>query len=132
MKISKIKILLILIVIILISVTVPILVYGSSTSDAISAMENMNSTDVTDDSGVFGPILNSVIGIIQVAGTGISMVMVTILGIKYIMASPSDKADVKRQIVPLVIGAIILFASVNLVALVADIANETLSGAAGG
>lgn len=131
MKTSKIKILLILIVTVLMS-AVPVLVYSSSTADAISAMESMNSSDVTDESGVFGPILNSVIGIIQVAGTGISMVMVTILGIRYIMASPSDKADVKKQIAPLVIGAIILFASVNLVALVADVANETLSGAAGG
>ena len=58
------------------------------------------------------------------------MIMVTLLGIKYIMAAPSDKADVKKQIAPLVIGAIILFASVNLVGIIADVADSTLSGAA--
>ena len=104
-----------------------------ATSSAISAMNGMAGATVEDGTGKIGKIgkiLNSIIGIIQVAGTGISMIMVTLLGIKYIMAAPSDKADVKKQIAPLVIGAIILFASVNLVGIIADVADSTLSGAA--
>ena len=102
-----------------------------ATQSAIDAMGNMAGATVEDGSGKIGNILNSVIGIIQIAGTGISMIMVTLLGIKYIMAAPSDKADVKKQIAPLVIGAIILFASVNLVGIIADVADSTLSSAAG-
>lgn len=101
------------------------------TTDAILAMQNLAGAEVEDASGKMGNILNSVIAIIQVAGTGISMIMVTLLGIKYILASPSDKADVKKQIAPMVIGAVILFASVNLVGIIADVAVRTLSNAAG-
>ena len=99
-------------------------------TNAILAMEDLAGAEVEDESGKIGKILNSVIGIIQIAGTGISMIMVSLLGIKYILASPSDKADVKKQIAPMAIGAVILFASVNLVGIVADVANRTLAKAA--
>ena len=102
-----------------------------ATQSAIDAMGNMAGATIEDESGKIGNILNSVIGIIQIAGTGISMIMVSLLGIKYIMAAPCDKADVKKQIAPLVIGAVILFASVNLVGIIADVANSTLESAAG-
>lgn len=102
-----------------------------ATQSAIDAMGNMAGATVEDESGKIGNILNAAIGIIQIAGTGISMIMVTLLGIKYIMAAPSDKADVKKQIAPLVIGAVILFASVNLVGIIADVADSTLESAAG-
>lgn len=124
-----IKTLLILFIIALIVSVIQISVYGVGTTDAISAMDKMKGSDVKDETGVLGPMLNSVIGLIQVAGTGISMIMVTVFGIKYIVAAPNDKADVKKQIAPMVIGAIILFASVNLVALVADTADNVLSKA---
>lgn len=101
---------------------------GADIDAAIGAMKGMSNGSLEDstDGQKLTKILNSVIGLIQVAGTGISMVMVTMLGIKYMLAAPSDKADVKKQIAPLVIGAIILFASVNLVGIVADITEKTL------
>ena len=44
------------------------------------------------------------------------------LGIKYMQASPSDKADTKKQILPILIGCLLVFGAVNLVAAVADFA----------
>lgn len=105
--------------------------FAVGSSDAITAMNNMANTDLKDDTGKLGSIINAVIGLIQVAGTGISMIMVTVLGIRYLMAAPNDKADVKKQIAPLVIGAVILFAAVNLVDIIANMATDTLSKAAG-
>ena len=132
MKIKKsMKILLILLISIFIISVMQNLVFASSTTDVISAMGNMQGADIEDGTGKLENIINAVIGLIQVAGTGISMIMVTMLGIKYLLAAPSDKADVKKQIAPLVVGAIILFASVNLVSIVATIADKTLSDAAG-
>lgn len=132
MKIRKsVKVLLILLISIFVISVMQNLVFAVSTTDAITAMGNMEGADIEDGTGKLGNIINAVIGLIQVAGTGISMIMVTMLGIKYLLAAPSDKADVKKQIVPLVVGAIILFAAVNLVSIVATIADKTLSEAAG-
>ena len=65
--------------------------------------------------------MNAVVGLIQIAGTGISVLIVTILGIKYMFASSSDKADIKKMAMPIIIGCVLLFGAVNLVAAVAGI-----------
>lgn len=36
------------------------------------------------------------------------------------LASPSDKADVKKEILPILIGCILVFGGVNIVAAVVD------------
>lgn len=64
--------------------------------------------------------INTVIGVLQVVGTGIALVVVSIMGIKYMMASPSEKADTKKMIMPIIIGCVLLFGAVNLVAIVAN------------
>lgn len=104
----------------------------TTSGQAIEAMKGMEGADLDTSGGNAKvlKILDAVLGLVQIAGTGISMIMVTVLGIKYMLAAPSDKADVKKQIAPLVIGAIILFASVNLVNIVANMADTTLKKAA--
>lgn len=91
-------------------------------SDVTNIISSMNGTsDLSQVSGnKISDTINNVIGLIQLAGTGISVVVVTMLGMKYILASPSEKADVKKQIAPILIGCVLLFGAVNLVAIVAD------------
>ena len=88
-------------------------------------MEGLKTPGTPQNANKFKSIINTAIGFIQITGTGISVIMVTVLGIRYLLASPSEKADVKKHIAPLVIGAVVLFASVNIIQTVADIA-ETL------
>ena len=88
----------------------------------IDGMSNASTlTSVNAGSGI-GQTINNVIGLLQLAGTGISVIVVTMLGIKYLIASPSEKADTKKMIMPILIGCILLFGAVNLVALIADVA----------
>lgn len=95
-------------------------VYATDVNAIISSMEG--TSDMATDGNGIKNALNNVIGLIQVAGTGISVVVVTMLGIKYLLASPSEKADVKKQIAPILIGCLLLFGAVNLVAIIADFA----------
>lgn len=98
-----------------------------ATMDPVEAMKGMK--DDTVDASVsesLGPVINTAIGLIQMVGTGLSLVMVSILGIKYMMAAPNDKAEVKKQITPMVVGCAILFASVNIVQIIANFTEETL------
>lgn len=99
--------------------------------DPVTAMQDLKGEDLKDETGKLGDLINTAIAVIQVAGTGISIIMVSMLGIKYIMAAPSDKADVKKQIAPLCVGAVILFASVNIVGIISKTADTTMKEAAG-
>lgn len=81
--------------------------------------------DISNVSGAEGSqvryVLNAVIKIIQIAGSGIALIVVTMLGIKYMLASPGEKADYKKTAVPVVIGCVLLFAGVNIAGIIADI-----------
>lgn len=131
MKRKSLKVLIILLLVLFIS-AMTIEVFASTSSSAIDAMKKMEDAELDTSGGnaKVSKILNAVLGLVQIAGTGISMIMVAVLGIKYMMAAPNDKADVKKQIAPLVIGAIILFAAVNLVNIIANMADTTLKTAA--
>lgn len=95
----------------------------ASVEEVISAMEGVNTP--AENSKVQG-VMNTVIGLIQIAGTGIALVMVTILGIKYLMASPGEKADVKKQIMPMLIGCVLLFGAVTLMSAVYEFSQTVL------
>ena len=60
----------------------------------------------------------TIMGILQVAGTGIAVVMLVIIGIKYITASANEKAQLKGQLTGFAIGALLLFAGSNIAAIV--------------
>lgn len=71
-------------------------------------------------------VINNVIGLIQVAGSGIALVVITIMGIKYILAAPSEKADVKKMVMPVIIGCVLLFGAVNIAGMIEKFANTEL------
>lgn len=103
--------------------------FAVSTVDDLINSKNMKAVSTPDDSvtdgkGLVGGI-NSIIGLLQLAGSGISIIVVTMLGVKYILASPADKADVKKSITPIIIGCVLLFGAVNLVATIMDFSTGT-------
>lgn len=85
----------------------------------------MEMKNITIDSAIagsaFGGFLKDVIGYIQIAGTGIAIIVVTILGIKYLTASVEAKAEIKKDMMPVLIGMGLLFAGVNLVGIAANV-----------
>ena len=95
-------------------------VYADDGVDSIiTAMEGTSNAATATGTGV-GNVTNNVIGIMQVVGSGLSIIVITLLGIKYILASPGEKADVKKSIMPILIGCVLLFGAVNLIAAVEE------------
>lgn len=89
-------------------------------------LQNVSKQDAgAKESGIIKGI-NSIIGLIQLAGSGIALIVITLLGVKYILASPSDKADVKKSIMPIIIGCILLFGGVNIAGIIAAFSGDVL------
>ncbi|MCR5185696.1 MAG: pilin [Clostridia bacterium] len=96
--------------------------HASSVDQLIPQMANANKLDDSDVNTGIGDALNAIIGIIQFAGSGIAIIVVSILGIRYLFASPSEKADVKKMAFPIIIGCILLFGAVNIAGIIYDFA----------
>lgn len=94
--------------------------------DDLSEMKNVGEPDKSSNSEGIPAAINSIISLLQYVGSGIAIIVVTILGIKYILASPSEKADVKKSIMPIIIGCVLLFGGVNIAKLIANFSDNAI------
>jgi len=72
----------------------------------------------TSDVGTLVSKGNAIIGVIQVIGSVVSVIVLAILGIKYMVGSVEERAEYKKTMLPYLVGAIMLFASANLVQMI--------------
>lgn len=63
---------------------------------------------------------NVAVSVIQVIGTFVAVGTLMILGIKYMLGSTEEKASYKKSMLPYLIGAILVFGSVNLTAAIVN------------
>lgn len=71
-------------------------------------------------------IISGLFTTLQIIGTGISIIMVSKLGISYMMSSVDEKAEIKKRAVPIVIGSVLIVATVNILKIVQNIVSESL------
>ena len=69
---------------------------------------------------------NIILGIFQVIGIGVAMIALFILAIRYMYSSPDEKAEVKKKLIPFVIGGVLVFGATSLVRIVETFANEII------
>lgn len=79
-------------------------------------------TDISHGNRELTNMGNQIIGIVYAVGIAVAIGILMILGIKYMMASPEDKANIKSTAIPYLIGAILTFGAVNIMKIVADMA----------
>lgn len=79
------------------------------------------STDVEDDKII--ELGAKIVTIMQTVGIVVAVVILLILGIKYMMGSAEEKAEYKKTMIPYVVGAILIFASTTIVNIVYQLAN---------
>lgn len=103
----------------------PVLADGESTSSMFdgadeflsSAESQADNNSLQDFSNIMS---NAFIGI----GTAVAVIYATILGIKYMIGSMEEKAEIKESLVPFIIGCIVLFGAFGIWKMVVKIGNS--------
>ena len=67
---------------------------------------------------------NTILGIVQVIGIGVALIALLVLGIKYMYHSPEEKAEIKKQLIPFIIGGFLVFGATSLVKIVETFTTE--------
>lgn len=97
---------------IFISIVIAILLIANCTI-ALATTINPNDfrpgTPTTSDLGEGLDLAQKIVSVINVVGTIISVTMVMTLGIKYMVGSVEQRAEYKKTMIPLLVGAILLF-----------------------
>lgn len=74
------------------------------TPDQITGSENVSGTPQITKLG------NDIVGIFQVVGVVLAVVIIIVLGIKYMLGSAEEKSEYKKSMLPYVVGAALIFA----------------------
>lgn len=54
-------------------------------------------------------IVGAVISLASTVGAGVAIIMLIVIGMKYVNANPAEKADAKKDLPGYIVGAVILF-----------------------
>ena len=86
-------------------------------------MENIKAGDTNSDSQMekIGSVL---ISYITNAAMVISVVMLAALGIKYMIGSAEEKAEYKKSLLPLIIGAVLVFGAAAIAKVIVALAKN--------
>lgn len=119
-----------LLMMIILSIFTQIDVYAEETkaaggSDIMSTITTMSTADAGEgDSAVTATknIAGAVITIAKTVSAGVAIIMITVLAMKYMLAAPSEKADVKKHAVPYIVGAVIMFSVTGILTILQNFA----------
>jgi len=114
---KSVKIYAIMMLIVLIIGVLQISIYAKTPEELIKKMGNVGTYENEDltDAG------EKVVGIIQTVGTIAAIAILSILGIKYMAGSMEERADIKKAMIPYIVGAILLFATTSIVSMIYSI-----------
>jgi hypothetical protein len=104
----------------------------SGTMSGASAYDVNQFANHGADAGTVGAtqnVIGALITVIQIIGTGVAIIMLVVLAIKYISASPGDKAEIKKHAVVYVVGAVVLFAASGILGIIKSFAVNNISAA---
>lgn len=86
---------------------------GSSPSDIISGLETAtNSASV--DTGKFTQTAGKIIKLLRNFSVIAGVILIIVLGVKYMMGSVEQKSDYQKSFVPLVIGIILVIGATSI------------------
>ena len=122
-KIAKMLIVALLAVVLVMSLSQSVFAeysFGKIEVDTVTKTAKDNSGAAKSVNNILGAILT----IVQVVGTGVAVIMLVVLAIKYISAAPGDKADIKKHAVVYVVGAVVLFAASGILQIVKKFASN--------
>lgn len=71
----------------------------------------------TADSSLTNPVRDAagaILSVVRIVGTGVAIIILAVVGMKYMIASPGDRADFKKAAIQYVIGAVIVFGASNI------------------
>jgi len=114
-----------IIAVVLIMLTLLLGISTISSADSVDPGQIANglhgtTSDAQEDITGIG---NQIIGIITTVGVVVAVVILLVLGIKYMMGSASEKAEYKKTMIPYLVGAILIFGASAITQVVVNIAS---------
>lgn len=80
---------------------------------------DINTAELQPVTNIAGIIVNA----LAVIGTVVTMIMLVVIGIKYMMGSVEEKAEYKKTMIPYIIGAFMIFGITAFLKIIVEMVN---------
>ena len=114
----KIKKIIIIVLILLLVISISNMVFSKDVD--ISQFKGTK----TDTSTMVEEKSNQIIGIIQVMAATSAVILLIYLGIRYMMAAPSERVDIKKSFAIYIVGAVCLFSTTGILQIIKNFAKN--------
>lgn len=111
MKIVK-KIILILVIAICVFEVIPQNISVASTKDVVGTVIPVTPSE--DLATGLQATIGKLLGFLQIASGLVSILMIAIVGFNYIIATPDVKDEMKKKMLPIIIGLVLVFGAVSI------------------
>ena len=71
-------------------------------------------------------VINAIITVIQTIGIILSVIVIGILGVKYMTGSVEERADYKKSLIPYLIGTVLLTTVATVVRIINDLTTQAI------
>lgn len=116
----KIKVFLIVILVIYQIFCINHVVFAVSGSDLAGLFDGKNGVGTADGERLMTDVMSTVLSVIRIVAIGIAIIMITVLGIKYMSAAPSEKANIKNQLITFTVGAVVVVGTTSILGMIKD------------
>lgn len=110
-------------------ITIVFILSISTIANADLAENIVDRSSVDPSGGIDGArdlftLGNKILSILQFIGGGVAVIATLLLAIRYMYSSPDDKAEIKRKLIPYIIGGVMIFGVTNLIQLAAQFVSD--------
>ena len=100
------------------------LIFSSTIVLGADTVINKLEPNYNEDAGGLTNLGNKIISYISIAAIVIAVIVLLILGIKYMIGSASEKAEYKKTMIPYLVGAVLVFGAGAIAQVIVQVATN--------
>lgn len=97
----------------------------SGAFDVAGTFKGSESSDLQGKNEV-ASVIGGILDAVRIATAAIALIMLTVLGIKYMTSSPNDRAEIKKGATVYLVGAFVMFGASTLVTVIKTFSNANI------
>lgn len=115
-KVLKKVMLIVLLILFAVSTYYSVFATGYSSIDIGTIVDNANEASGAGSSMM--KIIKALLTVVQVIASGIAVIMIIVLAIKYMSSAPNEKADIQKSATAYIVGAVVLFSASGIIGII--------------
>lgn len=97
---------------------------GSNLVGVFNGKSGEDEVDTKAGEEIITDIIDTILSVVRIVAIGLGIIMITFLGIKYMSAAPTEKANIKNQLITFTIGVVVVVGTTTILGIVKKVATN--------